>query len=114
MNVGSGSNNGLNSAGYDPIALNVVWRCFYLIGGTFLFLIILYRTLIEWEGSDQQSLELRKERRKKNQCQYGVFSNFMQHDSLVLGAIGSLSMSFFMDSNCIVVQSFPRLIHKAI
>lgn len=55
---------GLNSAGYNAAALNSVWRTFYLIGGTFVFLIVLYRTLVEEEDSARQTLEERKERRK--------------------------------------------------
>jgi MFS family permease len=55
---------GRNASGYDVDALNGVWRAFYLIGGTFIFLIVLYRTLIEEEGTARQTLEERKERRK--------------------------------------------------
>jgi MFS family permease len=53
-----------NPAGYEVNALNGIWRTFYLIGGTFVFLVVLYRTLIEEECSARLSLEERKERRK--------------------------------------------------
>jgi len=58
-------NLGANMTGYDPHALNVVWRSFYMIGGIFVFMLLLYRGLVVDEGDDHLKVLRRKLRRQK-------------------------------------------------
>lgn len=62
---------GSNSAGYDPFALEAVWRSFYFIGGIFVAMVLLYRYLIEGEGSGHYKIQARKGRRN-NKLTYGM------------------------------------------
>ncbi|CAB9499157.1 Probable inorganic phosphate transporter 1 [Seminavis robusta] len=54
---------GVNSMGTDPRALNAVWRSFYFIGGIFVVMVLLYRTLVLEEGVGHERMQSRKQRR---------------------------------------------------
>jgi len=56
---------GANSTGYDPNALNVIWRSFFMIGGIFVMMLLLYRGLVAEEGEEHLKLLRRKLRREK-------------------------------------------------
>ena len=56
---------GTNSAGYDSMALDGVWRSFYFIGSIFVAMVLIYRYLLVEEGEGHARIQERKRRRAK-------------------------------------------------
>jgi energy-converting hydrogenase Eha subunit A len=58
--------------GYDPEALNAVWRSFYLIGFIFTAMVLVYRGLVLEEDKGHEKLLARKQRRDEKLSQQGL------------------------------------------
>lgn len=51
-------------SGIEAVAANTIWRSYYLMGGTFTLLLLLYRTLVVEEGEGRAVLERRRAKRE--------------------------------------------------
>ncbi|EJK62548.1 hypothetical protein THAOC_16836, partial [Thalassiosira oceanica] len=54
-----------NAKGSSPHALDAVWRVFYFIGGIFVSMLLVFRSLVLKEGDGHKRILARKQRRQK-------------------------------------------------